>query len=574
MFSYPIINILNFNSLLVLLYRSPILLANFICYNDIMSKRFNLLLLHRPEDIHPRTWICLKNPKLKTIVGDMEKDILKNQGWCRERLSKEIANRLRCSHTTIKWVLLGKREFYPIPIIFELLKFSKNRKKILKEVKKNIEYLKVNSASAKPVRAVYKLNENSAKILGAFMADGSLSIQVVIADSCSKNLKKIEKKLTGLGIRYSTGNVPSRNQYYISIQTNGNNFKPLNKTMHSFRPLTQTHYGIELTDEYKDNVEAFTEWIKEEFNITPNRFEKRENAWRVSFSNKILSRYLMQFFEVKPGPKAYSAFEPKIIEKSNLKIRKAFARGVLMFDGCVTKEGKISFSTVSHNLFTSIKQIWKKDNIKFGQSISERIDSYNPRRSYTLFTLSTTVENQKEKLLRYFEPGTQKWKLLNWLSGDLNCTPILKTKSSLSVRKVLKILQRIKICDTYFLKNYFGSHSYTNIRCHLKILKNQGKIRLSNHPSSISKYVSKNTTLLLKNKFHKLLFKKIREKFKRDQNCAKFLEIHKATFSAWRIRKNRIPLHILEQICKALNLNFNKISKNVEKTDREIAEII
>lgn len=539
-----------------------------------MSKKFNLLLLHQPGDIHPRTWICLKNPELKTIVEDLEKDILENRGWCREKLSKEIANRLRCSRTVIKWILQGRREFYQISIIFELLKFSKNRKKFLKEVKKDIEYLKVNSASAKPVRAVYRLNENLAKILGAFMADGSLSIQVVIAAPYSKNLEEIEKRFTKLRIRYSTGNAPSRNQYYISIQANGNNFKLLNKVIHSFHPLTQTHYSIELSDEYKDNVEAFIKWIKDEFNITPNRFEKRENAWRVSFSNKILARYLMTFFGVKPGLKAYSAFEPKIIEKSNLKFRKAFARGVLMFDGCVTGEKKISFGTVSRNLFTSIKQIWEKDNIKFGQSISERMDSYNPRRSYTLFTLSTIVENQKEKLLKYFEPGTQKWKLLNWLYGDLNYTPILKTNSFLSLEKIMKILQKTKICDTFFLKNYFGYHSYSHVRSYIKILKDQGKIKLSNRPSSISKYASKNTTLLLKNKFHKLLFKKIRERFKKDQNCAKFLEIHKATFSAWRVRKNRIPLHILEKICKVLNLNFNKVFTNVEKTDREIVEII
>lgn len=539
-----------------------------------MSKRFNLLLLHQPEDIHPRTWICLRKPKLKTIVKNLEKDILKNQGWCREKLSKEIANGLRCSHTAIKWILLGKRKFYPVPIIFELLKFSKNRRIFLKEVKNTIKYLKINSASAKPVRAVYKLNENSAKILGAFMADGSLSIQIVIAASYSKNLEKIKKRLTKLRIRYSTGNTPSRNQHYISIQANRNNFNLLNKIMRSIRSLAQTHYGIELIDEYKDNVEVFSNWIREEFNITPNRFEKRKNAWRVSFSNKILARYLMRFFEVKPGPKAYSAFEPKIIKRSNLKIRKAFAKGVLMFDGCVTAEKKISFGTVSWNLFTSIKQIWKKDNVKFGQSISERRNSYNPRKKYTLFTLSTTVENQKEKLLNYFEPGTQKWKLLNWLYGDLNYTPILKTNSRLSLKKIMKILRKIKICDTFFLKDYFGCYSYSYIRSYIRILRDQNKIKLSNHPSSINKYISKNTTLLLKNKFHKFLFRKIREKFKKDQNCAKFLGIHKATFSAWRVRKNRIPLYVLEKICKALNLNLNKVFASVEKTDREIVEII
>ena len=95
-----------------------------------MSKKFNPLLLHQSQDVHPRTWICLNGLELKTIFKNLEMDILKNQGWCREKLSREVANRLNCAHTTIKWVLLGKHEFYPIPIILELLKFSKNKKEV------------------------------------------------------------------------------------------------------------------------------------------------------------------------------------------------------------------------------------------------------------------------------------------------------------------------------------------------------------------------------------------------------------------------------------------------------------
>lgn len=538
-----------------------------------MSKKFNLLLLHQLEDVHPRTWICLNGPRLKDIIKDLEREALKTQGYCRESLSKKLSTHFRCSRGVIKRILQGKSEFYPIPIIFELLKFSKNRRKFLKEVKKDIEYLKVNSASAKPVKAIYRLSENLAKILGAFMADGSLSIQVVIAAPYSKGLEEIRKRFTKLGIRYSAGKAPSRNQYYISVQANKNNFQLLNKLIYSFHPLSQTHYSVELTDEYKDNVEAFIRWIKEEFDINPNRFKKMRNAWRVSFSNKILARYLMFFFEVKPSYKAYFAFEPRIIKKSNLKVRKAFAKGVLMFDGCVTGEKKIAFGTVSRNLFTSIKQIWKKDDITFGQSIGERKGSYKPG-SYTVFTLSTTPGNQKEKLLKYFEPDTQKWKLLNWLCGDLGYTPVLKTNSSLSLKKIIKILQKIKICDTDFLKNYFNSHSYSHVRVYLKILRDQNKIKLSIHPNSISKYISKNTTVLLKNEFHKLLFQRIRMKFKKDKNFAEFLKIHKSTFSAWRVRKNRIPLYILEKICKILNLDFSKVFANIEKTDREIVEII
>lgn len=528
-----------------------------------MSKDFNLLLLHRPTDIHPRTWIGLKGPETKIIFKNLEEGVLKNQGWCREKLSKEIAKRLNCAHTTIKWGLQGKREFYPIPIVLELLKFSKDKKKFLKKFKKNIEYLKVNSASAKPIKAVYDLNETLAKILGAFMADGSLSVQVLIATPRLEDLEKSKRKLTKSKIHYSMGNSPSRNQHYISIQVNKNNFKLLESAILSCHLPIQTHYNIQLSDEYKDNVEVFAKWIKKEFDINPNSFKRERNAWRVIFSNKILARYLMCFFEVKPGPKAYYAFESNVIKKSNLKIRKAFAKGVLMFDGCVTKRRNIVWSTKSQKLHNSIKEIWEKDKIDFGARIDQRGDKI----------LYTTAKNKKEKILEYFEENTQKWKLLNWLSGDLTQTPVFKKSSSLSTEKILKVLQKIRRCDADFLKNHFNCTHFT-IRNHLKILKRQGKIRLSNHPSHINDYVNQNTGVFLKNKSHQLLFSKIRKKFKKDKNFAKFLGINKATLSAWRVKKNRIPIYVLREICKALDFDFSRVSKNIAKTDREIAEII
>jgi len=527
-----------------------------------MSKNFNLLLLHMLEDIHPRTWICLKGPKIYNIIKHIEKEVCRNNNWSKRRLSLLISNQLECHHNTIYHLFQNKYEFYPIPVILELLKFNKHKQKFLKEVKNNITYLKVNSASSKPVKGVNKLNKNLAKILGAFMADGSLSIQKVIASPQSKDLREIENKLKKLKIHYSTGVSPSRNQYYVSIQMNRNNFKKLNKLNRSF--LTQTHYNIELSDEYEDNVEAFIKWIKEEFNIHPNRFKQKKGAWRVTFSNKILARYLMRFFEVKPGPKTYYAHEPKIIKRSGLQLRKAFAKGVLMFDGCVSQQRKILFSTKSCNLFNSIKEIWRKDKINFGESLSQR------RKEWNLFT---TVSNTKGNLLKYFEPYTQKWKLINWLSGDINSIPILKTKFSLSTEKILKVLKEIERCDVLFLKNYFKC-SHSTIRSYLKILKNQSKIKLSDAPTRINDYIDKNTTVLLKNRFHKLLFKRIKEKFKKDKNFAGFLEVQKGTLSAWKVRKNRIPIYVLKKMCKLLDIDCKQASRNIRRTDREIIEII
>lgn len=529
-----------------------------------MSKKINLLLLNTPQDKHPRTWICLKGSRLGHILKELENNALKNQKWSKNQLNKKLVNQLNCAVNTIGMTLREKREFYPIPIIEALLRFSKNKRKFLREITDNIEYLKVNSASAKPVKAVNKLNKNLAKILGAFMADGSLSVQIIIASSQPKNLSKAKYELIKLQIPYSSGNAPSRKQHYISIQVNRSNFKILNKLIFSFHFLIQTHYNIELVDEYKDNVETFIKWIKEEFNIKPTNFYKKRNAWRVIFSNKILARYLICFFDVIPGPKTYDAHEPEIIKKSGLATRKEFAKGALMFDGCVSMNKKVLFSTKSEKFLSSIVDIWTRDRVKFGTSFNQKRKEYN---------LYTKTENEKKRLLKYFEPKTPKWKLLQWLSGDLNQASLLKNKSRFSLDRVLKILHRIKSCDAIFLKNYF-KRSHSTIRSFLRILKDQGKIRLSNQPQFISNYIDKGTTILLKQRIHEKLFKKIKNKFGEYQNLARFLEINKSTFSAWRVRKNRIPIYILKKICRITDFDLVEVLRNIEKTDREIAEII
>ena len=535
-----------------------------------MSMGFNLLLLHSNSDIHPRTWLCLRGTKLNKTFKLLEKTARHKNKLSRNAISKLISSKYGCSINTIGRILQGNTRYYPIPILLELLKLNKNSKKIVNQINKDTEYLKVNSASCKSVKAVKSLNKNLSKILGAFMADGSLSIQVVIAASSSKYLEKIKSKLENLKIKHSLGIALSRNQTYISIQLNSNNIKNINKILKNCPKnlKRQTHYAIELTEEYKDSVEAFKNWVEEEFNIQPNRFEPKKNAWRVAYSNKILSRYLTAFFEVIPGPKTYTAFEPRIIRKSQLSIRKSFARGVLMFDGCVSKNNRINISVKSGYLHKSIKEIWKKDEIKFGSYLSKR-------RSGTEFCLFTTAENQTNKLLEYFERGTQKEKLMRWLYGDVSNNPIIKTRdvSLLSTENILKILRKTKKCDSAFLKTHFKC-THTTVRIYLRILRNQNKIKLSNHPDGINVYVDENTTVLLNNRIHNLIFQKIKDHFGLCKNFAKFLGIHKATLSAWKLRRNRIPVSVLKEFCSILDFDYNEALKSVVKVDREIAEII
>lgn len=529
----------------------------------IMSKDFSLLLLHFPTDKHPRTWVSVKGKKMNSIVRELEKEVLKKKKLTRESLSKEIAGTFSCARGVIKRILQGKTLFYPIPIIIELTKRTKRQKYFLHQIENGITYLKINSASAKPVRAVKKLTKNLAKIIGAFMADGSLSVQIVFAAPTKKGLTEIKLAFEKLNIKYSAGYSKARLQHYVSTQITDQNIESV-KNLYSKNLLAQTHYNIELTDEYKDSVEAFNSWMKETFDVKPTSLQQRKNAWRTIFSNKIIARFFMQFFDIIPGPKTYTAYEPFLIQKAPIGTRKSFARGVLMFDGCVTKSGKITLSSKSKLLTIAIEDIWTKDNIVHGKATGNNRGEW---------TISSTSKNKMAKLLNYFEPGTQKHKLLYWVNGYDQYVPIVKDNHTLSIKKVLLLLNKIKSCDVAFMEEYF-KHKHITIRTYLNILKKQGIVRISNKPRAWSNYISGTTTVHLKKATHNKIFSKIKEKLGHYKNAAFVLGIHKATISAWKLQKSRMPLKTLRQLCDLLDTDFKNIVQSITRTDRDIVELI
>jgi hypothetical protein len=527
-----------------------------------MSNNFNLLLLNDIDfDKHPRTWICIKGEKIKGIIAKIEKEIINKRQITREQISRDLAKFLNCNNISIKNILRGKSDFYPIPIILELCKFTNDGEFYRNIIEKSTEYFKVNSASAKPFKASKSLSLILAKILGAFCADGSLSMQFVIS---TKNKEKLQG-LNILGNRPAIKQSPSRNEYYLAIQMNRRNYEDLIKFSKENKGFqTQTHYAIELTDEHKSNVEAFNRWICEEFEIKPTVFYNKENAYRTVFSNKILARYLIKFFDILPGYKSDIVDEPKIIRESNLDIRKEFAKGTLMFDGCVTKHKKIMFSSSSPYFANSIKEILIKDNLKLG-SFKNKRDEY---------VVYTTLDNKTEKLLNYFEKGTKKWELLMWLSNkDFSSAQVTYEKDLRQAKNILEILKEIRSCDAEFLMNRL-SYTHTTIRQSLLILKLKGLIKLSNHPAKISKYLSDRTTIFLKNDFHNFLFNRILERFKSYEEFSAFLEIPKANLSSWKLKKNRLSLKVLREMCNSLEIPFTRALEKVYETDREIAEII
>jgi len=536
-----------------------------------MSKYFNLLLLHRLTDIHPRSWVCLGGNKINELVYDLEQAILNEKNITRESLSHVIADKLSCHFVVIKRLLQGKTKFYPIPVLLELANLTKDGKRILNEIRRNMEYLKVNSASSKPIKAPKRLSVDLCKIIGAFMADGSLSNQVIVSSKSNEQLNFIQAKLRKRKIKYSIGYSKSRKEFYISMMTNYQNFQKIEELICYFKEKKfniQTHYNIELTDEHKDSVEAFISWIKNMFNISPNNFYKKDNAWRCIFSNKILARYLISYFNIRPGSKVDIAFEPGIIKNSNIKFRHAFALGVLTFDGSSTIAGNISFEAKSKNLFNSISNILTKSNVKFGTRVTKET-----------YGITTYKNNDSLKLNELFEKNTVKWlrfkeSYTEVEESDFESRYKKFAQNKITFSALIRILNQVKTCDVNFLTKCF-SCNHSSIVHYLNVLKNNGKIRISSNLTNFNfEFVSPTTTIYLKTEFHNKIFNLIKERFIEYQKFGMYVDIDHSTISAWKVRKNRIPLPIVKKTCDILGIDSSEINRNIEETDRKIIGII
>jgi len=535
-----------------------------------MSKYFNLLLLSKSCDVHPRSWICVSGKDIEIVINKMEGEIKSKNGLSRETLSKIISKKFNCSHNVIKTVFQGKKKFYPIPFILELIKLCDDKDYYTKLINSKITYLKTNSASSKPVNALKSLNICLAKIVGAFMADGSLSYQIIIASKNKIQLRKIHSILTKLNIKFSSNYSTSRNEFYVSFFPNYRNFDKVENLLLKLNKYhIQIHPKIEIIDGYKDTIEFFNQWVENCFNIKPTKFEKRQNAWRSIFSNKIFARYLITYFDIKPGYKSDIVFEPNFIKRSLFKLRRNFALGVITFDGSATAMGIVRIESKSKNLIDSLESIFKKDGIKFYRSTS--LDN--------TFIISTARKNDPYKLLRYFEKRTIKWIRLKesyLLSKITDISSRYKEYKHTKVKidKLLEVLYKIKSCDIEFLSKYFDCSHFT-VSNYVRILKNNGKIKLTNNPKNLDlDFINQNVSVLLVLNYHNYLFNKIKENFSDYKEFSNFIGVKNGTLSSWKMRKNRIPISMLIKIHNVLNVDKSKICEHIEETDKKIIEVI
>ena len=89
-----------------------------VIIKDIMSKIFSLLSLNNVYwGKYPRSWICISGKNIKEVISKMEEEIIKQRKTNREQIGKLIAKSLNCNHVSVKRLLQGNTNFYPIPII-------------------------------------------------------------------------------------------------------------------------------------------------------------------------------------------------------------------------------------------------------------------------------------------------------------------------------------------------------------------------------------------------------------------------------------------------------------------------
>jgi len=309
-----------------------------------MDLKFDLFKLHIPEeDKDPRwSWIRASGIELTELVYSYIQKLTASVGT--NQAAKHI-NRLipKLKINSILDYFWGeKRTNFPLIFLEKLAEQFENSQEIKNEFLDKIETLSISRYDSKPIKAVKKLNLTLCKIAGAHAADGAL----------------------------------------------------------------WGEYNYQLVDSNKSAVIEFTRWLEEVFGYKIKaKPHKKNNAYNVYFKSRIIGRYLNKFLGFPIGKKSSIVKEPQIIKNSNLNFRKAFALGVLTFDGSVDTRGKPAIQSKSKDLILDLYEILKTENILI--SFNNKPDKIG---RYIL-----QFSNFEPKLLNYFDKNSGKWQRLNEL---------------------------------------------------------------------------------------------------------------------------------------------------------------
>jgi|GEM_PF-1611271 len=315
----------------------------------VCGLEFDLLKLHvHDKDRDPcRSWIRTHGTHLQKIISSLIGEIQSKKDLPKRALAKELSNKIGCSESSCIKYLYGKKW---VPLIFIDALLQTYREGLAapapeiedkkKAMQSSFEWLKVGARNSRLIKAVKFLTPELCKIAGAYAADGTVS----------------------------------------------------------------KDYIIELSDKDRRAVDAFAAWLENTFKVQVRvKFSDKNNSWKIVFCNKVIARYLNVFFGFPYGEKTGIVEEPESIKRLPQKYRRAFACGVMTFDGSIDTRGKVRIELKSRKLRDTIVAIAKNDGLFF--CICE-----NKKRGH-FSASSPLIKGMRAQTgwLAYFEEGTEKW---------------------------------------------------------------------------------------------------------------------------------------------------------------------
>ena len=223
--------------------------------------------------------------------------------------------------------------------------------------------------------------------MGSFAADGSLTVLLRIYSEKKEILENIIRAYK-LNLRIQK----DRNKFFI--RTSHLFSKELDLLKKRFGLGYSYTYLFQIIDSDKTAVETIREGIRDLFGID-TKIKNERGAWSLRIYSKILARYF-RLLGFSYGKKVETVHEPDIIKDQNLEIRRAFARGVLTFDGSVKYSGEVYMTLKSKHLIKDIGLILTKLKIK--NFITNKRD-----------LSSIYIDKDDSKVLSLFILNTRKW---------------------------------------------------------------------------------------------------------------------------------------------------------------------
>ena len=488
----------------------------------VCGLEFDLFKLHADEDLKRPgwSWITVKGTDILQKLRSIITEIL-GEGITRWALSNAIAKELKCSPYTIclhiRDIEKNRREWVALPVIISICdiwgkmckKSSREKVSIKRELQGYFELIR-GSVISRTVPAVKHLTIDLCKIAGAHAADGSIS---------------------------------------------------------------KKYLQITLDDSDKNALIAYTKWIKRCFNVDVKiKLRKTKSHYRISFYNKIVSRYLHQLLEFPYGEKSNIVEEPYLIKQAPLEFRKAFVTGVMTFDGYVQMNGVIGIDLNSLPLINSVVDILEK--------LGLRLTLMNMNGRYRTHTQILSNVDAK-RCATIFEQGTEKWyKITDIAKGftggvkssedailALESVYKIQNGSKTSIGDIFHLVNQLEVFDINVLYNELSARSQVGmskdwIYTYLKILKNANIIRTMNSDQLTKVWrklnPSKTFLVLDTNALAKLRRNLITNTNSKSLNAA-LRKLKEPMLYDWLNGKYKIPLVKLRKLTNVANMNCDDL---------------